>query len=305
MRKQLLALAGGIMLLASCEEKAPIINFSDSVSVDTTYLETPAPSANPHVVLIEEYTGAKCSNCPAGHEQLEALETANPGRLIVISYHETNNSLTIPPYSEGAKYDFRSDTPNVLATAITGTTVGSLPSAFVDRSPTAGSLILSRGSWSDAFNRQKALSDSVNMSIASVFDATSGKYKITVTLKYTAPVGYKHNLTLVSLEDNIIDVQEYPGYPIGPFESGFDTAYKFKGVFREMITAAPLGDPIMDTMAVKQAGRVYRRTYTYTPKTTTPAIVPANCRIVAFVNSVNSASGDYRVLQAVETKLVP
>jgi hypothetical protein len=305
MKRNLLAIAGGLMLLASCEEKAPIINFSDAVSVDTTYIELPAPAADPHVVLVEEFTGAKCSNCPAGHVQLKSIKSANPDRMISIAYYITNNSLTIPPYSEGARYDFRSDTPNVLATAITGFAVSALPSAFIDRVPVAGSIILPRTAWSDAFNRQKAVADSINMSMTSAYDETAGKYKITVTLKYTAPISYKHNLTLVALEDEIVDVQEYPGYPIGPFESGFDTAYKFEAVFREMITAAPLGDPIMDTMLVKQAGRVYRRTYTYTPKATSPAIVPAHVRIVAFVNSANTASGDYRVLQATETKLIP
>ena len=38
-------------------------------------------------VLIEEFTGRKCINCPSGHIQAKAIEEAYPGRVWAINLH--------------------------------------------------------------------------------------------------------------------------------------------------------------------------------------------------------------------------
>ncbi|MBK8282605.1 MAG: hypothetical protein IPK94_21325 [Saprospiraceae bacterium] len=38
-------------------------------------------------VLIEEYTGVRCQNCPAGAQLLEELKTIHGDQLIVLSIH--------------------------------------------------------------------------------------------------------------------------------------------------------------------------------------------------------------------------
>ena len=61
---KLFALLAGTLMLTACEETIP---------ADKRY----TPIANDHPVrsvLVEEYTGVKCVNCPNGHAALEAIE---------------------------------------------------------------------------------------------------------------------------------------------------------------------------------------------------------------------------------------
>ncbi len=61
---KLFALLAGTLMLAGCEESIP---------ADKRY--TPIPNSKPvRSVLIEEYTGENCLNCPNGHVAIEAIE---------------------------------------------------------------------------------------------------------------------------------------------------------------------------------------------------------------------------------------
>jgi hypothetical protein len=105
------------------------------------------------------------------------------------------------------------------------------------------------------------------------------------------------------VEDSMVDIQETT--VSASFPQGWDTSYVFTNVFRESLTSAPFGDPILDTMSTKERGRVLIRKFTYTPKVFTPAINPYHCRVIAFVNAPGGTSGDYHIIQSVQTRLIP
>ena len=46
-------------------------------------------------VLMEEYTGTWCPNCPDGHDTIKKLLLDHPGRLVVVGMHN-NDAYTIP-----------------------------------------------------------------------------------------------------------------------------------------------------------------------------------------------------------------
>lgn len=61
---KIFALLAGTLMLAGCEETIP---------ADKRY--TPIPNSKPvRTVLVEEYTGENCLNCPNGHLAIEAIE---------------------------------------------------------------------------------------------------------------------------------------------------------------------------------------------------------------------------------------
>lgn len=54
---------------------------NNSIAKDGTYITTPeSPTAK--VILIEESTGNKCSNCPAGKAQIDQMIEANGAEKI-------------------------------------------------------------------------------------------------------------------------------------------------------------------------------------------------------------------------------
>ena len=293
MKNKFIAICCVAMAFAGCKETDAPIGFVTTSSTDSTYvLPTGSiPAADAHNVLVEEFTGQSCSNCPAAHASLDGI--AAPGHVNVVGLYITNFSQTTPP--SGYVYDFRDSTATLIGNGIYGG-ISAMPCAGIDRIPVSGSLISYSGTWSGTVTTQKALVDSVNLAVESSFSGGVATIKATIT--YLKAMSTKQNLSIVVVEDSMYDKQE-DGLTV-------DASYLFTDVYRGMVTSAPLGDPILDTMATKEAGRVYWRKYTYTPKITTPspAIVPVHCRVIAFVNS-QGTGGDFHVLQSWECKLVP
>ena len=294
MKKVLLAFSC-IILFAQCKEHDTPIDFTHSGSTagDTTYLlsSSAVPAADAHQVLIEEFTGASCSNCPAAHTLLQSIEAT--GNVNVVSLYITNFPQTDKP--AGAVCDFRHESASTIGNNIYGG-IYAMPLGGVDRMPLAGTILLGKADWTSMVNSQKLISDSVNIRIGCSW--SGGVATIVDTVTYLYPMSTVQNLSIMITEDGMVDKQETP--------TGFDNAYIFTNVFRDMITTVPLGEQILPTMATKEKGRVSVRKFTWTPNATvSPAINAANCSVVAFVNAPGGTSGDLHVLQSAKIKLVP
>ena len=68
--------AAGVLMLTAC----------DNINDDDRYIEVDKVEAA-RVVLIEDFTGQNCVNCPAAPEVLEQLQEQYPGEVIAVSIH--------------------------------------------------------------------------------------------------------------------------------------------------------------------------------------------------------------------------
>lgn len=59
-----------VLLLGSCEEIPPTIT----------------PCQTDRVVLVEEFTGIDCVNCPIGADKLKSIADQNPGKVVVVAF---------------------------------------------------------------------------------------------------------------------------------------------------------------------------------------------------------------------------
>ena len=64
------------LLTASC----------DNISENDRYIKVEATKAE-RTVLLEDFTGQNCVNCPAAHRTIEALEQQYGSHLIAVSIH--------------------------------------------------------------------------------------------------------------------------------------------------------------------------------------------------------------------------
>jgi hypothetical protein len=291
MKYSVVALFCASSLFFGCKETAPNIRLVEPPIEDTVYFLSTPPPTQDHNVLIEELTGAKCSNCPAAHEMLQDLSASNPGRMNVIALYQLDNPLTVPPH--GSVNDFRTKVANDIASFVSGSVVSILPNAFVDRSRVNGNFVVPTGDWAATINSQKTKTDSVNLDLTSSYNATENTATIRVIVTYTKNVSTKQSLHVAVVEDHIIDVQEFP---FGAFKHD----YHFSSVLRENVSSVPAGDVILDSLPVKTAGTVLDRIYRYKPKTFTPAVKLADCRVIAYVTS-----SDKHVMQSKQAKLAP
>jgi hypothetical protein len=271
-----------IVLFSACtKEIGPAIDFSKVQAKDTFYM-APVENAQLKNVLIEEFTGVKCPNCPDGHNIVATIQNANPSRVIAIGYYPFGQAQT-EPLKDLTKADFRIADATELSTLLGG--IQFLPIAAVDRKMFGGAILTARTLWSSNVQARLAVATPINMQLSVSYDDASREAIIKTTLKYTSALSTKHNISLAIYENNLVDAQEYPTY--------IDSSYTFKHVLRDVITPVG-GASVLDSLTTKAAGLVFEKTILYT----LPAKWnPSNCKIVAFVHDAIATKEVYQVIE--------
>ena len=194
-------------------------------------------------VIIEEFTGRSCPNCPDGHRIANAIMEAYPGRVWAINLHSGGNSPYSYPnlntsYGDAISYGFGID---------------SWPQAVVNRSTEEG---LSRTEWATYTNAQLALSADCNIGGQVVIDEASRTATVNIEVYYTANSAENTNyLTVIMLQDDIVGAQQ--GGNANP-DQYINGQYHHYDVFRDVITPT-WGDPISPTTS----GSLITKSYTY------------------------------------------
>ncbi len=248
----------------ACEEVPPVLS-------GTTSQRT---------VFLEEFTGVRCVQCPAGSALIEDLLAANGVQLIAVSIHAGQFS---PPYND-SQYDFRTEAGDEILDFL-GSPFG-YPSAVVNRKLFDGEfdLQLGDGQWAGFISSEKLEPPKVEIAMDSEFDETSRQATIDLTLFVQETISEEVNLSIMFTESGVEDLQKVPG------QSEPKPDYVHKHVLRGMATNY-LGDPISEAFTT---GAQIEKSYTYTLP---GEWVADNCKVIAFVSSTGANS---EVLQAVE-----
>lgn len=260
-------------VMQACKEVGPEINLKNNQDIlsDTAYIESPVATAEQKNVVIEEFTGVRCPNCPQGHVIINTLKTQNPDRIVAVSLHPINSLGA--PYSF-SPMDFRSDDAQGLFDYLGQ--IGLQPAAAIDRIQYSGenAILLDKSKWQTRVNQELATTPQVNVLLDKTYDSTNRELTVVVELHYTQTVTEENKLTLLLSESGMVTPQ-LDG-------SIIDTFYTHKDVMRQYITSSQ-GDQIT---ATREAGRVIRRVY---KKILDAAWDPKHMHIVAFVHEyVNS-----------------
>jgi hypothetical protein len=242
MKNCFLALITLSFFLSSCKEEGPfiILNPPAVALVDTNYLTNNVPDAAPKTILLEEFTGVRCTNCPSGHARVAELYNTYPGRFVAIAIH--TNFLGAP---YGNDLDLRTENGETL-----GATLGPIngkPSAFIDRkqfSTVATRDVINPDLWPPLVAEQMNLSSPVNIELEKVnLDENSRILRYRVTLSYTENA-QNHNLGFAITENNIVAAQLSSGTII--------ENYVHKHVLRDYLSPI-IGQPLTENL---ERGRV-------------------------------------------------
>lgn len=287
MKRSVLSVSLFALGIASCTEKGIVIDRGSGVaSVDTTYLAATESPQQRHV-LVEEFTGVSCPPCPQGHEALKFLQQKYPERVVVIGYH----IFAFPqanPVTGASRQDFRTQDATDIGSYFGG--VGSMPVASIDRVPAnATEFLVSRPSWNARVDERIVVPSDVNLSLTSNYTEASRTCSLKVSLAYTKAISRPHNLVVAVIENDIIDAQKKA--------LEIDTFYTHQEVLRDIVTPVS-GVVVLDSIASKQPGRVFVKTF---PVTLTETWNDRNCRVVAFVYYTDGT--ERTVLQAAEVRV--
>lgn len=203
MKKILLFLFGAATLFSSCDVlEGP---FDEKVAVDTT--------AGPkRKILLEDFTGHTCGNCPCAAKEALRLDTAFEGRIIIVASHV---GFFAEPYANGTKFrtDFRTPAGTEVNDYFQIDAQG-LPQGMVNRKIIDGSRILSSTAWATAVspfvtdtNISKYPDATITMSAA--YNSANRTASIEVNSKYLKLGNSNHQLVVYVVEDSIINWQKF------------------------------------------------------------------------------------------------
>ncbi len=213
-------------------------------------------------VVLENFTGINCPNCPSGHAIAESIRAANPDRVIIVGVHQ--GSYAVP---SAGQPDFRTAFGDALASqaALTGYPAGTINRHFFPAYAMNNGTAMSRSYWAAASNQILAQSSPVNVGVKSTFDAVTRQLTVDVELYYTAtPATSTNYINVALLESNVI-----------AYQAGASSNYNHKNILRHFLTGQ-WGDTVKNI----QAGAFRTKTYTYTVPTTYNIV---NCDIAVYV----------------------
>jgi len=241
----------------------------------------------PRRVLIEEFTGVQCVQCPEGAEEIETLIGIHGDRLIAVGIHAGHFAI---PYPQ-SNHDFR--TQDAFAIFQMLGPVGFYPSAVINRKRFAGenNLVLNKEKWAGYIAQEMMEPSLLGIDINPGWSI--GNREISVEVKSNFYQNYTGELllTVLLLEHNIVDAQLTPQTS----SQNPDLGYVHKHVLRKALTN-PGGNQIGTGF---ERGQELTRYFTHSiPQTWNEN----NISIVAFVSK---GGGELETLQVNEAYLIP
>lgn len=185
--KTLSIAAGCALALTSC----------DSVDENDRFIEIPQVETN-RVVLLEEFTGQRCSNCPDAHEIVEKLLSQHSGNFISVSIHSDNPGTGSYPEPEGL---YNEDG----VAYCNANNVSVLPSGVVNR--TGG--ILTMDQWAEKIAKAKETPAQMSIDLSAKYSQELNQIEIDTKISPYATINGILQLWVV--EDSITAVQLFQG----------------------------------------------------------------------------------------------
>lgn len=203
---------------------APLAVGCDSVDENDRYIEMPPVESN-RVVLLEDFTGQYCVNCPDAHEVMEQLSEQYAGSLIPVSIHAKVGNLAIMegefgPY-EGTDGMIGLTNEQGSELAKRAGITSKLPAGSID-----GGSLCEYPYWAAEVRNAMQVPTSIEMEGSATVDA-EGKITASATMVAGQQIDHALTISMWVLESGIVAIQQT--------SSGLTMSYVHNNVFRGAI----------------------------------------------------------------------
>ncbi|MCX6247558.1 MAG: Omp28-related outer membrane protein [Bacteroidetes bacterium] len=275
-----------VLLLSSCDKiKTPYATSKHGNIIDTVMdWDTVVPLKR---VLLEDYTGHKCVNCPEASLIAHSLEASNEGKLIVLAVHAGYQAL---PGTGNYAADYRSPAGEAWNVDFGINSIN--PQGMVDRKEFDGTRILSKDVWGNDVALALNETPQVLMMITNAYYTNASEVKSVIYSKFQSALPGSYHLTVCIVEDSLISDQKNNNPNVGTTPDIHDYVFMdvlrgtVNGSYGEVLTAAV--DPYLTYMgkfsiAIDKTKRVAK-----------------NCWILAYV----SKSDTKEIIQVIKKKVI-
>lgn len=189
-----------VCLFSKCDKiEGPYYEITDNEDVIVAFPDLD-PSKVYRKMLIEEFTGHRCTNCPQGHQTLENLHQQYGDTLITVGIHF--GSLA-KPLGETFSYDFRTEVGNLIGAEYG---IDAIPKAIVDQEYKEGGW--SRDQWATVLKEVDRSKVYAAIQLINEYDAEhkilKANAKVTMLEDYPIPM----KLAFYLVEDGIVKPQK-------------------------------------------------------------------------------------------------
>ncbi len=220
-------------------------------------------------VLLEEFTGHQCPNCPDGARMATQLKDHYGDNMVIIAIHagwfaNTDDDLF--------SYDFTTAEGDALADHFN---VEQFPSGMVSRTGFDGSLLMGPSAWAEAIPEIISQDPRFSLQIHTSYDQDGNILDVEVDVDVLRNSSCNYRLSVFLTESGIIKPQKVndPDYPSGVIED-----YEHNHVLRAGFNGV-WGDALNDTSIAP--GMDFNKAYSLAWD---DEWVPENSSVVAFVH---------------------
>jgi hypothetical protein len=298
-------LFGASIIFTSCDKVDNPYEKVATINIDTTlypgnwsdYLANEYPvftnNQNTFVnVLIEDYTGHTCFNCPTAADIAHGIHESKPNRVFVASIHTGPGSLSYQlAYPNGSSFFTDHTNPDGVAYGEefkTGFGFNGNPQGTVNRKKGSGEMFSLFGVWQSRTDNILNAND-LKVNIQSVFNyysaANGGYLHVEVEKKTSAAIDM--NTVVYVIQDSLVDWQKMPDNSDNEF-------YVHRDKHLGSIDGNAFG--VSTFAADAQAGDKKILDYSYVLP---PGIVKENMHLLIYVYDKDT----YEILQVIKQKI--
>ncbi|MFH1121628.1 MAG: Omp28 family outer membrane lipoprotein [Bacteroidota bacterium] len=240
-------------------------------------------------VLLEDYTGHTCVNCPKAAKSAAALKAAYGDRMIILAVHA--GGFANPNPGGDFTYDFRT-TAGTEWDVFFGISNTGNPKGMVNRKGYPGAHILTPADWAGNIGTTLKETPALDLEVINQYNSDTRQLAAEITVTFLSKPDSITKLVVVMAESGIVKPQRNNDATVG--ETPVIYEYEHNHVLRDAITST-WGIPVEN--AGSSFPSVITKSFTYTLDN---EFLPENCAVIAFV--YNDANKE--ILQAAEADVI-
>ena len=260
----------------------------DKVAEPYAEIKPAGGDTNSRMIIIEDYTGHKCVNCPGAGLLARDLEEIYEGQVIVMAVHAT--WFATPDLTGDFTANYTTEAGNSWSSAYQ---IESAPYGLINRRFYSGSHVyLNPKYWGNAVQDFVELPKVAIMSMSNTYDDATRTLSTKIETKFLEQLPGTINLTVCILEDSIISPQKNNDPLVGVVPVIYQ--YVYMDMLRGNVSNI-WGDALTTSINLNT---VYPKTYTFHLN---EAWVAPHCTVLAFI----SDAATNEILHSIKKKVDP
>lgn len=241
-------------------------------------------------VLIEDFTGHMCGNCPRAHEQAASLKQTYGDNVVVVAVHAGGFARLVPFL--GYSYDFNTPMGTELESYYQADALTGLPIGLVNRRLWSGNALTRFADWGSEVGAVLAEAPKMKLDLSTTYSPADRSLTVGADIEYYITGDANHQIVVLITEDSIVSQQADYSLPSPSHIEDYVHLHVLRGT---VTPGGTWGTPVKGNTIV--LGEKFELSYSAVLDT---AWVPEHCHVVAYVlNNTNK-----EILQVQEVPLV-